>query len=129
MGIATCQKTGKVAADVSAGIDLSTTLTWSASDSNTVSLGFTYTYTTSTNPFIPSKLGDMFLTPSLNVKFSKSALISFDPDTCAGSSKEIVTWSLDSPSNMPVCLFSQVSSSVLDLLCSYFTGIFVAQLR
>ncbi len=128
LGVSVCKKVGKIAAAFGFGLDISTTLTWSHESSNSVSLGFTYSYTTTDNPYIPSKLGDMFLTPSLNVKFSKSALISFDPDTCAGSSKEIVTWSLDSPSNMPVCLFSQVSSSVLDLLCSSFTGFFVAQL-
>jgi hypothetical protein len=102
LGIAVCKKLGKVAVSGGFGIDVSTIMTWTTETSNSVTLGLTYSYSTSTNAFIPSKLGDMFLTPSLNIKFSKSALISFDPDACAGSSKEIVTWSLDSPSNVPV---------------------------
>ncbi len=44
----------------------------------------------------------MFLTPSLNIKFAKSAEISFDKASCAAGYKEIVTWSLDSESNVPV---------------------------
>jgi hypothetical protein len=103
LGIANCMKVGKVALDVGASIDVSTSFAWTSEDSNSVSIGFTYSYTTTDNPYIPSKLGDMFLTPSLNVKFSKSALISFNPSTCAGASREIITWSLDSPSNVPVC--------------------------
>jgi hypothetical protein len=103
LGVATCMKTGDVAVDLGFSLDISTSFAWTTDDSSSVSIGFTYSYTTTDNPSIPGKLGDMFLTPSLNVKFSKSALISFNPDTCAGSSKEIITWSLDSPSNVPVC--------------------------
>ncbi len=102
LGVATCQKVGKVAVDLGFSLDISTDLSWTSESSNSVTLEFTYSYTTSDSADIPSKLGDMFLTPSLNVKFSKSALISFDPINCAGASKEIITWSLDSPSNVPV---------------------------
>ncbi len=103
LGIATCKKIGNIAVDFGATMDFSTSFTTSTDSSNSVSIGFTYTYTTSSSPFIPSKLGDMFLTPSLNVKFSKSAQISLNRTTCAAAYREIISWSLDSPSNMPVC--------------------------
>ncbi len=128
LGVATCQKVGKVAWDVGFSIDVSTTTTWSKDFSDSVSLGFTYSYTTTDNPYIPGKLGDMFLTPSLNVKFSKSALISFDPDSCAGSSKEIVTWSLDSPSNVPVSLISSWTNNLRSNL-HLVVGVLMAKLR
>jgi hypothetical protein len=83
-------------------LDISVDHTHEVSSSNTVSLGLEYSYVTTSNPYIPGRWGDMFLTPSLNVKFAKSALISFDPTACGGASKEIVTWSLDSPTNVPV---------------------------
>ena len=102
LGIANCNKVGDVSADLGPTIDLAVKFTKSSSDSTGVTIGFDYSYSTTSNPYIPGKLGDMFLTPSLNVKFSKSALISFNPTTCAGSSREIITWSLDSPSNVPV---------------------------
>ncbi len=103
LGIATCKKAGEINYGFGGSIDYATTATTTTDRGNSVSIGFTYTYTTSSNPFIPSKLGDMFLTPSLNVKFSKSAEITLDRATCAAAYKEIISWSLDSPSNMPVC--------------------------
>jgi hypothetical protein len=66
-------------------------------------LGFSFEYTTSGDIEKAGNRSDMFLTPSLNVKFAKSAEISFDKASCAAGYKEIVTWSLDSESNVPVC--------------------------
>ncbi len=128
LGIATCKKVGKIAVNFGYAVDISTSLTLSSDNSTSTSLGFTYSYTTSDNPLIPGKPGDMFLTPSLNVKFSKSALISFDPDRCAGSSKEIVTWSLDSPSNV---LVSLISSWISKLRSDFHmvVGVLMAKLR
>ena len=65
-------------------------------------LGFSFEYTTSDDIEKAGNRSDMFLTPSLNVKFAKSAEISFDKASCAAGYKEIVTWSLDSETNVPV---------------------------
>jgi hypothetical protein len=61
-----------------------------------------YDYSTSDDSSLAGNKSDMFLTPALNVKFSKSALIAFSASTCGATSQEIVTWSLDSDKNVPV---------------------------
>jgi hypothetical protein len=78
---------------------------WTDEDtfSNSAKLTYSYKYTTSNALESTGRNADMFLTPSLNVKFSISDQITFDASTCAGSSKSITTWSLDSDSNVPVC--------------------------
>ena len=72
--------------------------------SSSAVLTFAFEYSTSDDPSKAGNSSDMFLTPSLNIKFSESANISFDTAACSGASKTIYTWSLDSPSNVPVCL-------------------------
>jgi hypothetical protein len=127
LGVATCKKIGDIAIDFTLGLDANFKYSRSSSTSNEVTLAFEYTYATSTSPFIPSKLGDMFLLPSLNIKFTKSALIAFDPATCAGNSTDVLTWSLDSPANVPVCNWFALpcfSRLRLDLV-----GIYLAKLR
>ncbi len=69
---------------------------------DTATLSFVYDYATSDDSSLAGNKSDMFLTPALNVKFSKSALIAFSASTCGATSQEIVTWSLDSDSNVPV---------------------------
>ena len=77
---------------------------WSTSEelSNTASLTYAYAYSTSSDAYNAGKLSDAFLTPALDVKFSKSALIGFDVATCSATYKEIISWRLDSPTNVPV---------------------------
>ncbi len=71
-----------------------------SSTSSTVT--YSFEYTTSDDIEKAGNRSDMFLTPSLNVKFAKSAEVSFDKASCSAGYKEIVTWSLDSESNVPV---------------------------
>ncbi len=80
------------------------TAIWSfdSESSDSVSLTYTFDYATSSAAALAGNKSDMFLTPALNVKFSKSDNISFDSVACTGSSKEIITWSLDSEKNQPV---------------------------
>jgi hypothetical protein len=80
------------------------TNTWSHYNSHTDTAVLTLVndYATSNTSFLAGNKSDMFLTPALNVKFSKSALIAFSASTCGATSQEIVTWSLDSDSNVPV---------------------------
>ncbi len=80
------------------------TKTWSEYNYHTDSAVVTLTndYVTSNLSSLAGNKSDMFLTPALNVKFSKSALIAFSASTCGATSQEIVTWSLDSDSNVPV---------------------------
>ncbi len=75
-------------------------------------LSFSFEYTTSDDIEKAGNRSDMFLTPSLNVKFAKSAEITFDKASCAAGYKEIVTWSLDSETNVPVCRVSLLSASL-----------------
>ncbi len=73
-------------------------------DTTSAAIVYSYDYTTSDDIEKAGLKSDMFLTPSLNVKFSKSAEIGFNLTTCAATSKEIITWSLDSETNVPVCM-------------------------
>ncbi len=96
--------------------------------STSTTISYSFEYTTSDDIEKAGNRSDMFLTPSLNVKFSKSAEISFDKAACSAASKEIVTWSLDSESNVPVCLHIHLSE--LRLTSSLFIprqGILMAQ--
>ena len=89
----------------SLGGSVAITKTWSKYDEHTDAavLSLSYDYSTSDDPSLAGIKSDMFLTPALNVKFSISALIDFSASACAGTSRDIVTWSLDSDSNVPVC--------------------------
>jgi hypothetical protein len=71
--------------------------------SDSATLTFSYEYTTSDDIEKAGNRSDMFLTPSLIIKFSKSGLISFSPTTCTVESKEISTWDINSPKNVQVC--------------------------
>ncbi len=99
------------------------TKTWLHSSENTTvaTLTYSFQYTTSDDIEKAGNRSDMFLTPSLNVKFSKSADISFDKTSCAAASKEIVTWSLDSEANVPVCYLVTRFSRITQFLvaCSF----------
>ena len=89
---------------------MSVSKTWNnAHESSTSStVMYSFEYTTSDDIEKAGNRSDMFLTPSLNVKFAKSAEISFDKAACSAAYKEIVTWSLDSESNVPVCIYCRV---------------------
>ncbi len=80
------------------------TKTWASGHETTTAATMTYSfeYSTSDDPETAGKKSDMFLTPALNVKFSKSADVKFDLATCSASANIITTWSLDSDSNVPV---------------------------
>jgi hypothetical protein len=73
--------------------------------SSSATIAYSFEYTTSDDIEKAGNRSDMFLTPSLNIKFSKSAQISFDKISCLVECKEIFTWSLDSESNVPVCYY------------------------
>jgi hypothetical protein len=111
LGLATCQDSTKVRGTFGPVFSFGAGFTNAWSDSSSVAIAYSYSYSTSSDPAYAGRLSDAFLTPSLNVKFSKSALVSFDPAACAGASKEVVTWSLDSESNVPV-------SSVANVVCA-----------
>ncbi len=70
--------------------------------SSGTAITYSFEYTTSDDIEKAGNRSDMFLTPSLNVKFSKSAEITFNKASCSAAYKEIVSWSLDSESNVPV---------------------------
>jgi hypothetical protein len=90
-------------AEGSLGGSVAITKTWSKYDEHTDAavLSLSYDYSTSDDSSMAGSKSDMFLTPALNVKFSKSALISRN-STCIITYQEVVTWSLDSDSNVPV---------------------------
>jgi hypothetical protein len=77
-------------------------LSLNSESSDTVALTYTFDYATSSASQLAGNKSTMFLTPALNVKFSKSNNISFDSIACAGTKKEVITWSLDSEKNQPV---------------------------
>ncbi len=92
------------------------TKTWSEYNyhSDTAVVTLTNDYETSDSAFLAGNKSDMFLTPALNVKFSKSALIAFSASACGATSQDIVTWSLDSDSNVPVrCHYDCLSCASL----------------
>jgi hypothetical protein len=80
--------------------------------SNTASIGFQWSYSTSGNPwtyFYPlageSGIVDqqtMYLTPSLNLVYSLSLHVVFDKDVCAAKGTQVTTWSPTSPRNFQV---------------------------
>ena len=111
LGLSTCLKSTTLRAAFGPVIGIGAAFTNAWSDSSSVAIAYSYSYSTSGDAGYSGRLSDAFLTPSLNVKFSKSALVSFDPAACAGASKEVVTWSLDSESNVPV-------SSVANVVCA-----------
>jgi hypothetical protein len=96
--------------------------------STSASLTYSFEYTTSDDVEKAGNKSDMFLTPSLNIKFSKSADISFDKAACSAASKEIVSWSLESESNVPVSLHKHCHSIKLlerNFMC-FSTDLFMA---
>jgi hypothetical protein len=74
--------------------------------STSATVTYSFEYTTSDDIEKAGNRSDMFLTPSLNVKFSKSAEISLNKATCAVAYKEIVTWNLESETNVWVSYFA-----------------------
>jgi hypothetical protein len=102
---------------------------WNSGEEHSSSAVVTYSfeYTTSDDIEKAGNRSDMFLTPSLNVKFAKSADISFDKAACSAAYKEIVTWSLDSESNVPVCDFFVTKMCALCKHSTFLAGVLVAQ--
>ncbi len=100
----TCVKVTDILGGVTAYVGHTRTVSYSNEHSTSASFAYSFEYTTSDDIEKAGNRSDMFLTPSLNVKFSKSAEISFDKAACSAAYKEIVTWSLDSESNVPVCV-------------------------
>ena len=68
----------------------------------TVAVTYDFSYETSADPEDAGPMSDMFLIPAMNIVYSKSVLIGFDTVGCAGTTKDIYTWSLSSPKNFPV---------------------------
>jgi hypothetical protein len=102
VGIAVCLKMQEIEGHVIGYTDIVNTWASAHESSTAATISYSYEYTTSDDPETAGKKADVFLTPALNVKFSKSANISFDLKTCTASAVEIITWSLDSEKNVPV---------------------------
>jgi hypothetical protein len=105
LGAAICSRIAKVSASVTGYVGNTYTKSYSDERADSISVSYSFEYTTSNDARKAGNISDMFLTPSLNVKFAKSADISFNKSSCAAAYKEIVTWNLDSESNVPVCAF------------------------
>jgi hypothetical protein len=103
LGFAVCTSLAKTEGMVGPYFSISKSWNHGEEHSTSASVTYSFEYTTSDDIEKAGNRSDMFLTPSLNVKFSKSAEISFDKAACSAAYKEIVTWSLDSESNVPVC--------------------------
>jgi hypothetical protein len=128
LGFEACLKVAAVEGMYGAYFSISNFWNRGEEHSTSTTISYSFEYTTSDDIEKAGNRSDMFLTPSLNVKFSKSAEISFDKAACSAASKEIVTWSLDSESNVPVCLHIHLSE--LRLTSSLFIprqGILMAQ--
>jgi hypothetical protein len=78
---------------------------------NTAIIGFSYSYTTSDG--VNAAVGNyvdviqpwddtMVMVPALNVVYSISLNVQFDPAKCKATGKQVTTWSLDSPANYKV---------------------------
>jgi hypothetical protein len=102
LGLEVCDNLLSIHTHVSGYFDLTRSSTQSSEHTSSATLSYSFDYTTSDDIEKAGNRSDMFLTPSLNVKFSKSADITFNKATCSAAYKEIVTWSLDSESNVPV---------------------------
>jgi hypothetical protein len=102
LGASFCKKVLSREGFVNGRLAITKTWTKHSEHTDTAVVTLTSDYTTSDSSSLAGNKSDMFLTPALNVKFSKSALIGFDKDACTGTYQEIVTWSLDSASNVPV---------------------------
>ncbi len=103
LGAAFCTELLSTSGMVGPYFSLSQSWNYGEEHSTSATVSYSFEYTTSDDIEKAGNRSDMFLTPSLNVKFSKSAEISFGKSTCSAGYKEIVTWSLDSESNVPVC--------------------------
>ena len=87
----------------------------------TVAVTYDFSYATSANPKDAGPMSDMFLVPAMNIVYSKSVLIGFDSVGCAGTTKDIFTWSLSSPKNFPVSVYE-----VMQFVLTYtVSGIFM----
>jgi hypothetical protein len=104
LGASVCDTVVAAEGMVGPYFSISKSWTYSEEHSTSATVSYSFEYATSDDIEKAGNRSDMFLTPSLNVKFSKSAEISFDMAACAAGYNEIVTWSLDSESNVPVCL-------------------------
>ncbi len=103
LGFAFCSTLTKIEGMVGPYFSISKSWNYGEEHSTSATVTYSFEYTTSDDIEKAGNRSDMFLTPSLNVKFSKSADISFDKTSCTAAYKEIVSWSLDSESNVPVC--------------------------
>jgi hypothetical protein len=126
LGAAVCKDAAELDGHLAGRVAI--TKTWSDYNYHTDTAVVTLTndYETSDSSSLAGSKSDMFLTPALNVKFSKSALIAFSASTCGATSQDIVTWSLDSDSNVPVCYHEAFYCLCPD---HCFTGILVALCR
>ena len=102
LGAAFCTTIATAEGGVKPYVGTTHTRSYGEEQATATTLGFSFEYTTSDDIEKAGNRSDMFLTPSLNVKFAKSAEITFDKASCAAGYKEIVTWSLDSETNVPV---------------------------
>ena len=102
MGIAVCKKTGEIQVLFQESYDGVRTSDIVQESDTTVAVTYDFSYATSANPKDAGPMSDMFLVPAMNIVYSKSVLIGFDSVGCAGTTKDIFTWSLSSPKNFPV---------------------------
>ena len=102
LGLSFCTTIASVDTSLTAAVSKIQSRVYGEEHTTSATLGFSFEYTTSDDIEKAGNRSDMFLTPALNVKFAKSAEITFDKASCAAGYKEIVTWSLDSETNVPV---------------------------
>ncbi len=97
-----CTTAFKFAGTAGTTLGVTSTSTAESSIATGAKLSLEFAYTTSGDALYAGSGSDAFLTPSLNVKFAKSAQIDFNATSCGVAYKEIISWSLDSDKNVPV---------------------------
>ena len=102
LGAAACMRLIKMDITFTPSIDITVGGTSSTKDSNSASIGFSWSYETSGNPWthfytLPGEVGvvtqqTMYLTPSLNIVYSLSLHVTFDDNLCAAMGQQVTTW-------------------------------------
>ena len=101
-GASFCKHIAEAEGSLAGGVAITKTGSKYSEHTDAAVVTLSYDYSTSDDSSLAGSKSDMFLTPALNVKFSKSALVGFNASTCGATYQEVVTWSLDSNSNVPV---------------------------
>lgn len=101
LGLSFCQNAAGIDIEAHGGLDLDAGYGDYGSTSNTGSLDITWSYSTSDYDAVPGRQSDVFLVPSLNLKFSNTLSIEVDPETCAASEDTELIWQFEGDANQP----------------------------